>query len=88
MLAVAATELWCLYTKDLVPAYVVYGSVVWVLAWGLEVALWTACSMTTGENVPSFCPMDFHEGKGVLFELSGLDVAKGAIAGAGLLVVL
>lgn len=88
MLSVAATELWCLYTKTLVPTYVVGGSIVWMLAWGLEIALWTTCGTTTGTHVPGFCPVEFHDGKGIMFDLTGLDGAKGAIAGAAVLILL
>ena len=87
-MSAAATESWCLYIRELIPTYVVYGSAICILVWALEIGLWTACGMTIGDNVPGFCPMDFKEGKGVLFELSGLDGAKGATAGAAVLIVL
>jgi len=88
MLAVSFGELWCLLTRQLAPRYVLYGSLIWMLVWSLEVTFWTVCGVNTERSVPDLCPVVFREGKGVLFTLSSLGIAEGATAGAAGLIFL
>jgi hypothetical protein len=88
MIVFVVGEIWCLFTNDLAPLYVVVASVLAIFVWALEIGFWTTCKTSSGDAVPDLCPVIFQHGKDELFNLSGLELAEAAVHLAAVLIVL